>query len=443
MLQKNDIVTLTCIDYDQQGIGIGKVDGLIIFVKGLIKDEIANVKIIKILKNKAYGIIENIIQPSINRIEPICNVSYKCGGCSLMHMNYNEQLAFKTHHVQQCFTNIAKIDIKVESCIGCTDKLYYRNKVAIPLQYKDNKWHYGFYRNNSHDIVEFKTCYIQNDLANKFMSEFISILNKNNITSGFRHVLFKITNLNEKMIVFVVNKSIDTILKQQIISLCQKFNITSIYENIHPKDDNTILTLDNNLLFGNKTIWASCLGLKFEIGVNSFFQVNSKQMEVLYSIAYQLAKLNNNDIILDLYCGTGTIGLCIANKVKTVYGVDIVQSAIDNANYNIKVNNIKNANYICMDAKLAVDKYVKENIYFDTIFVDPPRKGCDGQTIDYLLKLKSKKIIYISCNPATLARDCNLLKDEYEVDKVIPVDMFPYSYHVECVSILRRKDIEK
>ncbi len=438
-IKKNDVYTVTCIDYNEMGYGLTKVDGFVFFIPGLIKDEVAKIKVLKVLKHYGFGKIESLVQPSPYRVDPPCGVYHKCGGCQLMHMDYPHQLAFKKHHVHQCFQNIAHLDVPINDVVENPSPFHYRNKVQLPLLYQNDHWTYGFYRPHSHDLINFDSCMIQHGFANAFLPKLMTALDQTQIKDGFKHVVLKMFE-QDIMLVLVVKKDLDDGLIQPITDLVKTNGITSFYLNIHPDESNVVLSLDNRLVYGKTSIQASCLGLSYDISVNSFYQVNTKQMERLYSIAYGYASVNRDETILDLYCGTGTIGLGIAEKVKSLIGVDVVASSIDNAKSNALHNGITNAFFYCMDAGEAATYFVKQGIYFDCIFVDPPRKGCDGTTIDALVKLNPKRIVYISCNPSTLARDCALLKEYYTVEMVQPVDMFSQTYHCECVVKLKRKE---
>lgn len=437
-MKKNDIVLGKCIDYDYQGNGVVKIDGFVVFVKGLIVGEVAQIKIIKVLKNSSIGIISELVETSTHRVTPMCNSYRTCGGCALMHMDLDEQQRFKTQYVQTCFDQ-AKLDIHVNPIIASRNPTYYRNKVQIPLQY-DNGWHYGFYRNHSHDLVEFETCYIQADFANTFVPRFVEVLNNSGLTEGIRHLVLKMMG-NQTMVIVVASCNLPQSLLDDFIALAKEFNVTSLVINHHPDNSNTVLSYDNTVIYGPSFIDASCLGLTYHVSANSFYQVNSIMMEVLYQTAYDYMQAKDNECILDLYCGTGTIGLGVAKTVKQLIGVDVVESSIANAKTNAKDNGIDNATFYCMDAGKAASWMVHENMQFDGIFVDPPRKGCDEVTIEALKTFNTKRIVYISCNPSTLARDCARLASCYDVVSITPVDMFAHSYHVETVALLKHKDM--
>lgn len=435
-MKKNDIVVGTCIDYDHQGHGVVKIDGFVLFVKGLLVDEKAEIKVVKVNKKQGYGIIHQLLVVSKHRVQPQCNVYRKCGGCSLMHMDYQEQLRFKTNHVKSCFKSLQLSDL-VSNTLGCVNQTNYRNKVQIPLMF-DQKWKYGFYRDRSHDLVEFDTCLIQEQWANNFLPSFMEALNSTSITSGIRHLVLKMFN-DQVMMILVVEKPLDNNNLATISECAKNHGVTSFYQNVHPDNSNVVLTLDNIKVFGEDTILAKCLDNHYQVSVNSFYQVNSTQMEVLYQQAYDYANVTSNDTVLDLYCGTGTIGLGVAKHIQSLIGVDVVESSIENAKTNARLNNINNATFYCMDAGKAAVELLNKELSFDVIFVDPPRKGCDQTTLNALLQFKPKRIVYISCNPSTLARDCAHLQQMYSIDAIQPVDMFPQSHHIETVCLLSLK----
>ena len=438
-MKKNELVTSCCIDYDYQGNGIVKVDGFVVFVKGLIVGEEATIKIIKVLKNSAIGIIVEITKVSSHRVEPICPSYRLCGGCYLMHMDYEEQLRFKKNYVQSCFKQ-NKMDINVNDVMVSENTYHYRNKVQIPLQYDPQKgWQYGFYRNHSHDLVSFDTCYIQDDFANHYIHSFIELLNTSQLTEGIRHVVLKMMG-DQIMVIIVITMELPLDVQEAIIALSHHYNITSTLLNHHNGNGNAVLSYENTLLDGSESIQAHCLGLNYLISANSFYQVNTVMMQRLYQCAYDYMQVKKDETILDLYCGTGTIGLGIARQAYQLIGVDVVESSIENAKANALLNGIDNAQFFCLDAGVASIQLLQQGYRFDGIFVDPPRKGCDDVTIDALKQFSPKRIVYISCNPATLARDCAKLSSHYCVTSVTPVDMFANNFHIETVVLLSKLD---
>ena len=429
---KNEIIRLKCIDMSYDGQGICKNDGLVVFVKGMLIDEEADVKIISLKKNMAFGIIDKLIIPSKHRIESKCPISYKCGGCDYRYVDYDYQLVLKKKQLEQTFKNF-NLDVIVEDVLKSDDNMYYRNKTQIPVF--NHK--FGFYRKYSNDIVEFDECLIESRLSNDILKDLKKLLLDNKLDESVRHIIIKhALGTGDVMISFVVrdfNINLDEIVK--IIVLKYK-NIKSIILNLNDKNTNVILGDKEKVLYGDSFIIDKFEGLKFKISLKSFYQVNYKQMINLYKTIVKKAEFIKEDRVLDLYSGIGTISLFIADKVKEVTGVEIVKDAVLNAKENALMNNITNANFILDDAKNPLDKYLKDK---DVVIVDPPRKGLNENLINSLITSNIEKIVYVSCNPATLARDLSLLKECYNISSISPVDMFPHTTHVECVILLQRK----
>ena len=425
---KNEIVRCKCVDMSVDGHGIARAGDLVIFVKGMIKGEVADVKIISEKKNYSFGIIDKLIDPSPYRIESDCPISYKCGGCDYRYIDYDYQLLLKKEVLVNTFR-----DFEVNDIIEDDHPDHYRNKVQIPV--RDGKM--GFYRKFSNDIVEFDDCRIESIKANHIIKDLKSLLVGKKIDKYFRHILIKhAQGTDEIMLGYIVN-NFDLDLNDINETIINKYpNIRSIILNLNDRDTNVILGDKEKLLYGRDFIYDIYDGIKVKISLKSFYQVNYGQMLKLYSKIRELADLKGNESILDLYCGIGTISLYLARYAKDVSGVEIVEQAIANAKDNAKINNINNVSFICADASKGMDEYIKDK---DIVVVDPPRKGISKELIDTFIRLKTEKIIYVSCNPATLNRDLLLLKDHYHVSSIQPVDMFPYTTHVETVTLLSRK----
>lgn len=429
---KNEIIELKCIDMSVDGQGICKKDGLVIFVKGMILDEVAKVKIIANKKNMAFGIIDEMITPSPYRIKSICPISYKCGGCDYRYIDYDYQLVLKNKQLIQTFNNFS-LDVEVDDVIRCDDPMYYRNKTQVPV--KDHQ--FGFYRKYSNDVVEFDECYIETRLANDILKDLKKDLLEKHLDKPIRHILIKhALGTKEVMIGFIVN-DFNINLDSVVSSIVSKYkNIKSIVLNLNDRETNVILGDKEKTLFGRDYIVDEFEGLKFKISLKSFYQVNYHQMIKLYKQVENKANIDSNTSVLDLYSGIGTISLFLSKKAKDVTGVEVVKAAVDNANENIKLNNIKNASFILDDARNPLDKYLIDK---DVVIVDPPRKGLNPSLIESIKKSNIKKIVYVSCNPATLARDLNEFKDLYNIGNITPVDMFPYTTHVECVVLMEKR----
>ena len=429
---KNEIIRLECIDITVDGQGVCKDNGLVVFVKEMIPGEIADVKIISDKKNMAYGIIDKLIVSSEHRIKPDCPISYKCGGCDFRYIDYSYQLELKKKILESTFKN-AKVDIKVNDIISCDNPIGYRNKVQVPV--RDHK--FGFYRKFSNDIVEFDKCYVQTDLENEILNDIKNLLLEYKIDSYFRHILIKHgQGTNEIMVGFIVRDLKVPYIDGVVNAITNKYNqIKSVILNLNTRNDNVILGDKEVVLFGNNYIIDEFEGLKFKIAFKSFYQVNYSQMIKLYNKAKDLANVDSNTRLLDLFSGIGTISLFMAKYCKEVTGVEIVKEAVDNAKDNAKLNNITNATFYLDDARADLSKYLKDK---DVLIVDPPRKGLSNDLIDSIKNTNINKIVYISCNPATLARDLKLFEDKYELSNAYPVDMFPYSTHVETLVLMTR-----
>lgn len=425
---KNEILRAKCVDMSVDGQGIAKADNLVIFVKGMIKGEEADVKIIAEKKNYSFGIIDKLIVPSPYRVESDCKISYKCGGCDYRYIAYDYQLQLKKEVLDNTFK-----EFKVNSIIPDKHRIYYRNKVQIPV--KDNKM--GFYRKFSNDIVEFDDCKIESAYANRIIDDLKKLLLNTKQERLIRHIVIKhAIGTNEVMLAYVT-RSFEIDLSEINRVILDKYKeIKSIILNLNDKETNVILGDKEKLLYGRDFIVDEFDNLKFKISLKSFYQVNYNQMIKLYEQIKEFTQATKEDKLLDLYCGIGTISLYMSRYVKEVTGVEIVSQAIDNAKENAKINNISNANFICADASKKMDEYIKDK---DIVIVDPPRKGLSKELIETLIKYKIKKIVYVSCNPATLYRDLMLFKDYYDVSNIQPVDMFPYTTHVENVCCLKLK----
>ncbi len=429
---KNEIIRLECIDITVDGQGVCKDNGLVVFVKEMIPGEIADVKIISDKKNMAYGIIDKLIVSSKHRIKPDCPISYKCGGCDFRYIDYPYQLELKKKILESTFKN-AKVDIKVNDIIPCDNPIGYRNKVQVPV--RDHK--FGFYRKFSNDIVEFDKCYVQTNLENEILNDIKNLLLEYKIDSYFRHILIKHgQGTNEVMIGFIVKDLKVPNLNEVVNILTSKYDqIKSVILNLNTRNDNVILGDKEVVLFGNDYIVDEFEGLKFKIAFKSFYQVNYHQMIKLYNKAKDLANVDKDSRLLDLFSGIGTISLFMSKYCEEVTGVEIVKEAVDNAKDNAKLNNITNATFYLDDARAELSKYLKDK---DVLIVDPPRKGLSNDLIDSIKKTNINKIVYISCNPATLARDLKLFEDQYKFTDAYPVDMFPYSTHVETVVLMSK-----
>lgn len=451
-MQKNEKYIVNIIDNGYEGEGIAKIDNFTIFIPGAIKGEKVKILIVKVTSSYAFGKILEIMESSTDRIENVECTSYKrCGGCNLRHIKYEKTLELKREVVQNLVNKNLKTKVKVKDTIGMEDPFYYRNKAQYPVSInKENKPIIGAFASRTHEVIETNGCMIQNQESEKIAKYICEFAKKNNISvyneetkkGLLRHIVIKVgVKTNEIMCILVINgKNIKNEAKL-VEELIEHFpHIKTIVKNINTKNTNVILGRENITIYGQGYIDDKLGDYTFKISPLSFYQINPIQTEKLYNIALQKAELTGQEVLLDLYCGIGTIGIFMANKAKEVYGIEIVEQAIQDAKENCKINNITNAKYYAGDTeKLLADLIEKEKISPDVIVVDPPRKGLDKNTIENINRIQSKRVIYISCNPATLTRDLSYLEENYEIKEIQPVDMFPFTSHVETVSVLTLK----
>ena len=457
MVEKNKEYELDIIGQGYEGEGIAKVDGYPIFIKGALSGERIKVKIVKVNKNFAYGRIEEILEASLDRVEPKCANYNRCGGCSIQHMSYNKQLDFKVERVRDCMTRIGGIDGDlVKYPIGMEVPYRYRNKVQLPIGSVNGKIAIGFYAPRSHDIVDIRECLIQDEVADSISEITRKWISKNSIAPVMvdgkfnpdglvRHIMIRRGfKTREVMVVLVVTKfdipKIDE-FKENILKEVK--DIKSIVLNINSKNTNVILSDECKTIYGSDTISDYIANLKFNISPLSFFQVNPIQTEVLYDTVFEYANLTGNETVIDAYCGTGTITLFLAKKAKKVYGVEVVLSAIENAVENAKVNCIDNVEFIVGKAEEEIGNLIENGVKADVIVVDPPRKGCDLSLLKAISESDISRIVYVSCDPSTLGRDIKILDTYgYKVKKIQPVDMFSQTSHVETVVLLSKGEID-
>ena len=450
-VEKNKEYIVDIIDNGFQGEGIAKIDGLTIFIPNAIKGEKLKILIVKVLSSHAFGKIVEIIEKSPYRIESDCTTYKRCGGCSLRHIKYEETLKMKQNAVQSLVNKTLKNKIEVEDTLGMENPYHYRNKAQYPVGLnKDGKPVIGVFANRTHEIIPINTCFIQNKQTEEIAKYIFEFLVKNNISvynektqKGLvRHIVTKIgIKTNEIMCILVINGKEMPKEKELVEELTNKFkNIKTIVKNINTKNTNVILGNENINLFGDGYITDILGEYKFKISPMSFYQVNPIQAEKLYNLGVEFANITKDDIVFDLYCGIGTISLFMSKFAKKVYGVEIVEEAIIAAKENAKINNVDNTEFIAGDVEKVLDELVNvKQIMPDIIMVDPPRRGLDNTSIENIKKVRPKKVVYISCNPATLVRDLAKLEEIYEVKKIKPVDMFPFTNSVECVAVLYLK----
>lgn len=435
-MKKNEHVVGTCLGYTSDGLGVVKIEGFPLFVKGMLKGETG--ELVVTLSKKSYGFARllKLSQRSKERVEPKCSIASQCGGCQLQHLSYKEQLSFKKQKIQDVMDRIAKLDVPVMDVLGMEQCDAYRNKGQIPVGIRNNRVVTGFYRINSNDIIDTEHCMIQSDRINEVLVTMRSLLNQFQNALSFRHLLIKHgIHTDEVMVVWIVKerKLLDCDkMVEALIKACPF--VKSIIMNINKRDDNVILGEEEVVLFGKPYIVDTIHGLQFHISSKSFYQVNPIQTEVLYGKALEFCLLSGNETVIDLYCGVGTISMFLAQKAKEVIGIEIVPEAIEDAKLNASINKIENIEFVCSDAATYAKMLCDEGKQVDVVVVDPPRKGCDVDTLESIVKMEPKRIVYVSCDPATLARDLAILDGlGYKAELVQGVDMFKYSHHIESV----------
>lgn len=446
-VKKNDELIVDIIDYGANGEGIAKINGYTIFVLGALKGEKCKIHILKVLKTHAFAKVIQIIEKSSKRVEPDCRTFNKCGGCDLRHIAYGETLKIKQEKVQNLVNKMLKNKVKVNETVGMENPTFYRNKAIYPVT-QDKK--VGIFAKRSHNIIPINECKIQTKISQE-ISKYIldnwedSIYDEETGKGLLRNIMLReCFKTDEIMLVLVQNgeKNVfETNSKLKIENVIKEFpKIKTIVINVNTEKTNVVLSRKNIIVYGDGTITDRLGDYEFKISPNSFYQVNPVQTEKLYNLAIEGAKLKKDDILCDLYCGIGTIGIFASKYVKKVYGVEIVEEAIKDAKQNAEINNVDNIEFIQGDVEVAFNKMLDNGVKPSVVIVDPPRKGLDSKTDQNLCNLKLDRLVYVSCNPATLMRDLQVLEDVYKIDSITPVDNFCYSSHIECVAVLEIKE---
>ena len=455
-VKKNHEYEVEIIDNGYDGEGIAKIEDFTIFIPGAIKGEKCRILIVKVNKAFAFGKLIEVIKKSNNRVQADCSTYKRCGGCNLRHIKYEETLNIKRGMVQNLVNRTLNKNIVVNKVIGMEHPFHYRNKLQYPVGIdKNNNPIMGVFANRTHEIIPVTNCLIQNREAEKVAKkvfEFIkqndiSIYNENTREGAIRHIVVKIGIRTDEIMCIIVSNQENFKQEDKLVEVikneCPK--VKTIIKNINNRNTNVILGDRNIILYGDGFIYDKLGEYTFKISPMSFYQTNPIQTEVLYSKAIEYSKLDKEHVLYDLYCGIGTIGIFASNKVKQVYGIEIVEEAVEAARENAKLNNIDNVEFIAGDVEEAFKQLIEEkNVKPTAIIVDPPRRGLDNTTINKILDLEVKRVVYVSCNPATMVRDLKKLEEKYEVKEIQPVDMFPFTSHVECVAVLElKKTIEK
>lgn len=443
------ITKTTCIGLDDFGKGIVRIDNTTCFLDNLLEGETADVQTDFKFGKLATAKVLKRYTDSKDRVHPLCKYYPNCGGCQIMHLSYAKQLEYKTKKVKDLLHKFAHLDFDVLDCIGLENPTRFRNKVQKPVRFdnKKKKIKAGFYQEGTHNLIGVDDCLMESPLSNQISNTLVEMFEKYHYTPYhedaqfglIRHLLIKTnTDQSQALVTLIVTRKDIKGIKEFAKELMKRIpQVVGLVLNINTRKTNVILGQEDVPVFGHTKIQDKIFDKKFLISTQSFYQVNSHQIETLYGKAIEFASLTKEDVLLDAYCGTGTIGLCCSDKVKEVVGVEIVKDAVSDAILNCKINNIKNAHFLCQDATkymLTTDKH------FDVVIMDPPRKGSTKEFIDAVKRISPKRVVYVSCDPVTLSRDIALFMDCYEVKKVQPVDMFPNSMHVETVVLLQRKN---
>lgn len=443
----NQIVKGKCTDISSEGKGVVKVNNNIYFVDGLFVGEEAELLVQYSRSGAYFAKVKTLLKASPNRIQPKCKICTSCGGCQYQQIDYNTQLEYKTNRVKNAIKRIGKIDVEVKPCLGAKNPYNYRNKIQVPFSKdKNGKVIYGFYKENSHIIMPVKECAIENKKAAPILWDIKLLLEKHKISTYnedtgkgiLRYVLIRTSLHFDELMVVLVTSTMNFPGQRNFVDELVKLHpeITTVVENVNSRHTNVILGEHEKVLYGKGYIQDNICDLTFNVSASSFFQVNPEQVEVLYRTALNLLNDDKNQIVLDAYAGVGTIGLIASSKAKHVYSVELNKFASKNAIENAKRNNVSNITFACDDAGKYISSF-EGNL--DVVIMDPPRKGSDEVFLDTLINKKVPNIIYVSCDPETLARDLNYLSSHYEVKYIQPVDMFPMTCHVETVVLLNKR----
>lgn len=447
-VNKNDYIDVEFKDLTHEGAGVAKVDGYPLFVPNALPGEKAKIKVVK--ANKGYGFARLIetYEESPYRVKPLCPIYKECGGCQLQHLSYEGQLLAKEKQVREVLTRIGKLeDVKVHPTLGMQDPWRYRNKSQVPIGEHEGGLIGGFYQQRTHQIIDMKACLIQQGKNDEVIQKVKEICSRHGVRAydegrhkgDLRHIMARYGLVTGEVMIVLVTRTKDLTNKNKIIEeiTAEISGVKSIVHNINSKKTNVIMGEETRVLWGEEVIYDYIGDIKFAISARSFYQVNPDQTKVLYEKALEYANLTGEEDVIDAYCGIGTISLFLAQKAKKVFGVEIVPEAIEDAKRNADLNDIRNTDFAVGKAEEVIPKWYEEGNSADVLVVDPPRKGCDEALLQTIIDMKPKKVVYVSCNPGTLARDLRVLEDGgYKTVEVQPVDMFPQTVHCEAVAWL-------
>ncbi|KMY56008.1 RNA methyltransferase [Bacillus sp. FJAT-27231] len=451
-VQKNQVIDVEFEDLTHDGNAVAKVEGYPLFVAGALPGETGRIQVTKINKGYGFGRLMELFERSPHRVDVPAADLHKYGGTQLQHISYEGQLQFKEKQVREVLTRIGKLeDVKVHPVLGMEEPWYYRNKAQVPVGEKNGKLIAGFFKPRSHEIVDTNESIIQLPEVNEAIQTVKEICSEFGIKAYdevthkgvLRHIMARYGKQTGELMVVLITRTADLPHKEQIVKEIIKRlpRVKSIVHNVNSKRTNVIMGDTTKVIWGNEVIYDYIGGVKFAISARSFYQVNPVQTKVLYDKALEYAGLTGTEAVIDAYCGIGTISLFLAQKAKSVFGVEVVPEAIEDAKRNAELNGIHNVEFAVGKAEDVISEWYKQGNKADVLVVDPPRKGCDESLLQTIIDMKPTKVVYVSCNPATLARDLRILEDGgYKTMEVQPVDMFPQTTHVECCSLLVRKD---
>ncbi|MBQ7317534.1 MAG: 23S rRNA (uracil(1939)-C(5))-methyltransferase RlmD [Phascolarctobacterium sp.] len=450
-VQKGDIIEMNITGLGSSGEGVGKFQGFTVFVNGALPTETIKAKVGLVKKSYATARIVEILQASAERVEPACPVYKECGGCQLQHLSYAGQLQMKEQQVRDAVTRIGHLDTEVMPVIGCANPWNYRNKMQFPAAMgAEGKIEIGCYATATHSVVDTEGCLIQKEANNQVLFAVRKWMQQFNITAYdektgkglVRHVMSRVGVHSGEVMAVLITSAYDIPCKKELVDILKKEvpGLVSVVQNINKKPTNIIMGNKTHVIYGKPNIKDSLGALSFNVSAQSFFQVNSEQAEKLYNKALEYAALTGSETVVDVYCGTGTISLYMAKHAKKVYGIEIVAPAIEDAKKNVVANGCANAEFILGDAAVELPALLESGVSPDVVLLDPPRAGCEEKVLAAICKVKPERIVYVSCNPASLARDLAYLEEHgYKATVVQPIDMFAATSHIENVALIVRE----
>lgn len=450
-VKRGDIIEVKITGLGSSGEGVGKYEGFTVFVPGALPAEGVKAKISLVKKNYSTAQLIKVLEPSPERVEPACKLYKQCGGCQLQHLSYAGQLAVKREQVQAALSRIGHLEVQAQPVLGCAEPWNYRNKMQFPAAVNaEGILDIGCYALSTHSVINTPSCLIQKEANNQVLAAVRQWMEQYHISAYdeatgkglVRHVMSRVGVHSGEIMAVLITNAYDIPHRQELCQILKAGvpGLVSIVQNINKKATNIIMGNKTRTILGKDTIKDSLGALHFNISAQSFFQVNSEQAEVLYAKALEFAALTGKETVVDVYCGTGTISLYMAREAKKVYGIEIVAPAIEDAKINAKENGLTNAEFICGDAAVELPKLLATGVQPDVIMVDPPRAGCEEKVLAAMVSVQPERIVYVSCNPASLARDLAYLEQQgYHTVQVQPVDMFPATHHVENVAVLSRE----